>query len=665
MAWQMSKSQVFPLCNDGDPLRKGPSSRYLFTQGHQKVLGIGFLAGMANRRCCQCPDDDEFVRYQPTYVQTYLDNRQGAEQTIEEWTRFEGSDLFATSDIYRPISLAVALSGTEHNAFEVDMARPDWYGQLEGAVRTALVRGGLAKEKDKVALENVRREPVNEFTRHQLERTGTLYASVNGQRTVDSTRSKQAGLGCELATPLTHSPTKEAKLVTYTADLFNRAGELLIAELAKSADLLEVNKRVSSDGDDGVKKVIADLIMRDAGSEAGGCTELNTFDRLVEAYADTLALEALKRGDLTTRTIAERMATHIVDQVATQMQTHYSEVESFYQARQLGGQAGSKQARTIFAPGSALAQNSARIESIMRTYPRPEKLHRMIIANALDKNERLARSVIASLKNSIPIKQRQRIAARYEAVGHWVTGADGRRHHVKEGGDGDYHRGSHHHHHKGKGKERKEGHRHHHAKMHAQIGANADVDADPDPEGELRNAALVRAYVMSGLVPPEFELDSDVLESTPAPVAAAIPAVAKKPEPPSLEPVPRAIVKASVRTVVEPPSLEPIPKQQKAVGAQVPVVAKPAARIFAEPPSMERIPVAAAVTGAKSQPPPLEMTTSSKTKAEPASLEAMFQRPKAVAAKTSPAVPPQKSEQPEALPSLDRLFRLAAVKVGK
>jgi hypothetical protein len=690
---------------------------------------------MSDRRRCDCADDDEFVAYQPAFVQAYLDNRECAEQTIDEWTRFEGVNLFATSDIYRPISLSVAVSGTEPNAFEVDMARPDWFGQLEGAVRTTLTSAGLAKAGDKVSLENVRREPIHGLTRYQLEQTGTVYATLNGQRTVDLAQSKQAGLGCALRTPLTHSPIKEELLMSYVTDLFARAGELLIGELAGSADVMEVNKRVSSDGDDGVKKAVADLIMRDAGT--GATAELKTFDRLVETYAEPLALEALKRGDLTLRSIAEQMATRIVEQVASQMQSHYKDVESFYQAQQLTkAPHQAKSERTIFATDSTMAQNAARIGTILRTYPTATKLHRTVIANALDKNERLAHEVISALKNSIPAKRRQRIASEYEKVGprwrdeygewHEHGYGDRRRHRHREGTEG-------HHTHDGKGRHhgRRHGAHERGEELRAEIGATVPGELPPghtngrtqyqmqqeddalfeeevqehgrdeairrrnarrrrlgvlrEPVGTKMGAesdARVRSYVMAGLVPPEFEPDEPATVRSVQSKYGAEPIRSAFGEPPSLEPLQRA-------KMAEPPSLEPIPRPAK-VGARaaeppslepIPRAAKVGARtVSAEPPSLEPMPQSAKVAtrtapvpaNAKvaapavsspstkvAEPPSLELVPRrvAARQTEPPSLE-MFQRPRPVTAKTSPSQPPKEEE---GLPSLDRLFRLAAV----
>lgn len=126
------------------------------------------------------------------------------------------------------------------------MTRPEWRTQLQASVIEAVTSAGLANATDKVELQNMRREPLGDkVDRMDLERQGVLFVTVNGQRTVDMTKSKQAGLGCAVRTPLVNSPIKEEMLHTYVEDLVGRAKELVIGALTPSTDMYDLNDRVT------------------------------------------------------------------------------------------------------------------------------------------------------------------------------------------------------------------------------------------------------------------------------------------------------------------------------------------------------------------------------------------------------------------------------------
>jgi hypothetical protein len=277
---------------------------------------------MANNLRCECADDDEYRLYQPLYVEAYLNNRECIRQSIEEWTDLEGSQHYAASEIFRRVEVPVAITGTEANAFEVDVTRPDWRLDLQTAVASAVVSAGLAKVTDKVELHDMRRQTLGDkVDRVDLQQLGMVYATVNGQRTIDLPKSKQAGLGCAARTPLTHSPIKDDMLQSYVNDLVVRAKELIIASLTPSTDMYDLNARVTGSGSGlkadvtpsvNIKSQVADLITRDAGL----CTtDLGTFDALLKTYADPLVLKAIARGKPTLREVAEKMAGHIVSEV--------------------------------------------------------------------------------------------------------------------------------------------------------------------------------------------------------------------------------------------------------------------------------------------------------------------------------------------------------------
>jgi len=320
---------------------------------------------MALNLRCECGYDDEFLNYRYDYVDTYLANRESDQQTIEEWTDIEGVQMFAAGEIFRPVDVPVAITGSEANAFEVDMTRPEWRTQLQTAVTQALVSAGLATPSDKVELENMRREPLGDnVDRRGLEQQGVFYTTVNGKRTVDMPKSVQAGLGCAIRTPLTHSPDKDEMLGTYISDLVVRTKELVIGALTPSSDMYDLNARLTGGAGLGakpgvvdIKSQVADLIARDAGL----CTaDLKTFSGLLATYADPLALEAIKRGKLTERGIAEKIADHIVNEVIEQVRADNKEVEAFYQAQHLTRTGVKQNVGSIFSTDSTVGQTAAR-----------------------------------------------------------------------------------------------------------------------------------------------------------------------------------------------------------------------------------------------------------------------------------------------------------------
>lgn len=77
---------------------------------------------MALNLRCECADDDEFIGYRADYVEMYLNNRESEQQSIEDWTEVEGAHFFAAGEMYRPVDVPVALTGSEANLFEVPLA---------------------------------------------------------------------------------------------------------------------------------------------------------------------------------------------------------------------------------------------------------------------------------------------------------------------------------------------------------------------------------------------------------------------------------------------------------------------------------------------------------------------------------------------------------------
>ena len=554
-------------------------------------------------------------------------NRECAEQTIEDWTDAEGLLLFAAGEIYREVEVPVAITGTEANAFSVDMTRPEWRKQFQEAVASAVMSAGLAKAGDKVELRNMRHEPLgDQVDRLDLEQVGMIYATVNGQRTMDTVKSKQAGLGCAVRTPLTHSPIKEDMLHSYVKDLRNRAKELVISALIPSVDMTDLNVRATGGGNKGPGKVadiktqVADMIQRDAGL----CTaELGTFKGLIDTYADPLVLTAIRLGKLTHRDVAEKMAAHIAAEVVSQIRADNKDVEGFYQAQQLTKTGVQNHIGSIFSSDSTMGQTAARLSKIRASFPTPAKLYRTVVSNALDDNEALCNCITDTLRNAIPPNQRQRLTDHFEALAANAavvespapisahagrSGEYGYDHGHHEG----HHRSHHGHHH---GREHvphshgPDGHHtgpHRHHRHHEEWEEDATYGEREAPGYRHRDRALapyprhqmhltaeqatqaqIRAYVASGFVPPRFETFAEMeakVTAAPLPKKVAPSPIAAKMAPAASKAAPKSATKSSPNVTREAPSLEP-PK----ASAKTSPATKPAAVFSKAPPALETV----------------------------------------------------------------------------
>ena len=574
---------------------------------------------------CECPDDDEYRVYTPLYVEAYMINRECAEQTIEDWTDAEGLLLFAAGEIYREVEVPVAITGTEANAFSVDMTRPEWRKQFQEAVTAAVMSAGLAKTGDKVELRNMRHEPLgDQVDRLDLEQVGMIYATVNGQRTMDTVKSKQAGLGCAVRTPLTHSPIKEDVLHSCVKDMVGRAKELIISALIPSVDMTDLNVRATGGGNKSaasgpdkvvdIKRQVADMIYRDAGL----CTaELGTFKGLIDTYADPLVLTAIRLGKLTHRDVADKMAAHIAAEVVAQIRADNKDVEGFYQAQQLTKTGVQNHIGSIFSSDSTMGQTAARLGKIRASFPTPAKLYRTVVSNALDANEGLCNCITDTLRNAIPPNQRQRLTDHFETLQATQPTQQQQQQqapisaHVGRSGEYGYdhghHEGHHRSHHHGGGGDRQHvphshgpdghhtgPHRHHHhqdREWEEDGGGYGEREAPgyrhreratmPYPRHEMHltaeqaTQAQIRAYVASGFVPPRFEtfaeMEAREVKREPAPLAAAkkeaAAPVATAKKAPATAPIVAKMApsKSSPNVTREAPSLEP-PVQVKVVG---------------------------------------------------------------------------------------------------
>lgn len=328
-------------------------------------------------------DEEEFSRYQQAYVEAYLDNRIHSSQSIEEWTQEEGKLHFPASDIYAPVEVAVAISGSELNGFSIDLTRPDWHNQFQAAVKQSLLDAGLARAGDAFGLTDVRGNSIADKTQHEIQQTGVIYATVNGKRTIDMPASS-AVIGCAVETPATHAINKEELLHNYVEDTLHTASAIIIDSLCKAGSVVDVENQISVEGHKAnLLPVLTNVIMKSGTAKQGTLA----FAKVVETYADPAVLMAIQDGRLSYEDIATDMANNVLDNVAAAMQVHNEELDAFYQHQAIASStaisssiaASSPQGRSIFG-GTASAK---RIQAIATEYPTARRLHGSIVQGAL------------------------------------------------------------------------------------------------------------------------------------------------------------------------------------------------------------------------------------------------------------------------------------------
>lgn len=161
-------------------------------------------------------DDDSLSIYQPYYVECYISNRSDENQTIEDWTEMEGEHHFPASEIYAPVNVPVAISGSECNGYAINMTRNDWYEQFSQAVCESLVGGGLAKKGDKIELEDVRRDPIKGRSIQEVKKRAKQCLNFFKNKKNRLSKQELSTQPLEVFVPLIH---KQAKLLVWVVPL--------------------------------------------------------------------------------------------------------------------------------------------------------------------------------------------------------------------------------------------------------------------------------------------------------------------------------------------------------------------------------------------------------------------------------------------------------------
>lgn len=197
---------------------------------------------MSQRRHQQADALLQQERYQPEYVEAFLQHRQYPDQSIEEWTAAEGSMHYGANQIYKPLSISVSISGPSDNLFSVDCSKVDWHPRLVSAVTSSLIAARRATDGDTVTLSDVRGVPISaDMSGAAMRNAGVIYPVVNGKRL---TRSPLIGQEMQVQTPVSHQSNKEAILANWSQGVAQKAIALVAATANGASDATGVDQRL-------------------------------------------------------------------------------------------------------------------------------------------------------------------------------------------------------------------------------------------------------------------------------------------------------------------------------------------------------------------------------------------------------------------------------------
>lgn len=183
-------------------------------------------------------------RYQPAYIEAFLENRQYPDQTIEEWTSAQGSQHYGVHQIYKPLSISVSISGPTDNHFAVDCSKVDWHPRLVSAVKNSLIEARRATDGDTVTLCDVTGVPfTTEMSGAAMRNAGVIYPIVNGKRLI---RSPLIGQEMQVQTPVAYQSNKEARLANWSQGVAQKAVTVIASAANGAVDASNVDQRLFS-----------------------------------------------------------------------------------------------------------------------------------------------------------------------------------------------------------------------------------------------------------------------------------------------------------------------------------------------------------------------------------------------------------------------------------
>lgn len=276
-------------------------------------------------------------RYQPAYIDAFLESKHYPTQTIEEWTSAEGVNRFGGSQIYKvsvcvkekcirltrvkkPLSINVCISGPSDNLFTVNCTKMDWHPKLSRAVKEACVAANIAKEQDSVTLSDVCGQPISsDMSAAALRNAGVIYPVINGIR---STRSPLVGAEIQALTPVSHQANHSGKLLNWSQNVCGKAAAVIASSVASSANATEVDQRLFSDE---TRKQLVQMI------EKVSCLFVFLFlltraeTQSIPEVAETFLDDGTQHGP-----VSQALAEKIMETVERVYQTRAKDVTDFF-----------------------------------------------------------------------------------------------------------------------------------------------------------------------------------------------------------------------------------------------------------------------------------------------------------------------------------------------
>lgn len=329
---------------------------------------------MSQRRHQQADALLQQERYQPEYVEAFLQHRQYPDQSIEEWTAAEGSMHYGANQIYKPLSISVSISGPSDNLFSVDCSKVDWHPRLVSAVTSSLIAARRATDGDTVTLSDVRGVPISaDMSGVAMRNAGVIYPVVNGKRL---TRSPLIGQEMQVQTPISHQSNKEAILANWSQGVAQKAVALVAATANGASDASGVDQRLF--GSTSCQQQVKQLVEKEIASVGEMfMDESASADEISSAISDAV-MGAVEQAYQ--KRSSDLVAFFKHQQAVSQRSPSLSSSQSSQQQQQVG--------RSIFSAGAKSEKERAEQQlvqgSISRAieirYPTQLSLHKDILA---------------------------------------------------------------------------------------------------------------------------------------------------------------------------------------------------------------------------------------------------------------------------------------------
>jgi len=299
--------------------------------------------------------------------------------------------------------VSVAICGSECNTFVVDRTRENWFGELQEAVKQALVDCGTCKEADTVTLTDVRGKAIAATaTVHEMRNVGAIYPVINGSlRSIDTPISRTT-IGAGATTPISHSVNKEYHLEDRIEEMCNAGCAMIVSELAKCKSLLDVQ-----------------MVIKEGSQLEERLNELieEHIEGLAEIHSDRAVMDALDNEEIALSDFAGDMTEMLLKESAEFVAHNMERYAKYFKAREMsdsnmihgsliGNKQSPSQSRSIY--GTKTDMEMKEMQAIAAEYRTPDKIHAQVLGPALTQNEALGRKLVLVIKDGPHCHKRAR-----------------------------------------------------------------------------------------------------------------------------------------------------------------------------------------------------------------------------------------------------------------